>query len=579
MPLFGSHTPESLLGRNDSKNPATTCKGITSNGRPCRRSISATGGSQNGVLAVSTIEDGSSAAAAYYCWQHKDQAEDLVDEDATPSKKTRLVTLQERTSLDTLVERLGVLELDPTPGSSDIPNPTGRRFSKNKRPIHHVPRPPTWDSVQNPVIEVPVDLLQQDSPSTQNQHQDYERRTSRRSRPRKEPSFWAMMCCGSADDDYVEVVRHKTRNRPVQRPEMEQSQSRHKHRGGERVSRSETHNPERQSIQQAEGRPQTELAPIARRAKVAVYQDNNSEPVPPARNLATAQARSRSSSAQSTTRPAMTDKPARPLNARASTSETTRLLSLIPSFLSPQITSSLLAELSKPISTTDEPGYIYIFWLTPESQSSPPVDIAKAFMSTDFPGSRTPNRRTGDLLSSQPGVREVNGKRTILLKIGRARNVHRRMTQWENQCGYTPSLLRFYPYVSSTNPSPASTPDVTPKRPVLNPEASEYLRRMSETHARASQGTLSPQASGPRDRRPSLSPENSSSVRQVPNVKRVERLIHVELTDKRLKKECDACGRVHMEWFEVEATREGVKYVDEAVRRWVEWSETNMMRT
>lgn len=38
-----------------------------------------------------------------------------------------------------------------------------------------------------------------------------------------------------------------------------------------------------------------------------------------------------------------------------------------------------------------------------------------------------------------------------------------------------------------------------------------------------------------------------------------------------------ACGREHREWFEVEGvregSREGVREVDEVVRRWVGWSE------
>lgn len=40
----------------------------------------------------------------------------------------------------------------------------------------------------------------------------------------------------------------------------------------------------------------------------------------------------------------------------------------------------------------------------------------------------------------------------------------------------------------------------------------------------------------------------------------------------RVKQEkCGACGREHREWFEVEASKKGVKGVDEVVRRWVDW--------
>ncbi len=56
---------------------------------------------------------------------------------------------------------------------------------------------------------------------------------------------------------------------------------------------------------------------------------------------------------------------------------------------------------------------------------------------------------------------------------------------------------------------------------------------------------------------------------------RVERLIHVELAEKRVTEQaaCENCGREHREWFEVEASREGLRAVDEVIRRWVGWAE------
>jgi hypothetical protein len=53
----------------------------------------------------------------------------------------------------------------------------------------------------------------------------------------------------------------------------------------------------------------------------------------------------------------------------------------------------------------------------------------------------------------------------------------------------------------------------------------------------------------------------------------VERLIHLELAEKQVKRQCTACGKEHREWFEVEANQAGVKAVDETVRRWVGWAE------
>lgn len=62
-------------------------------------------------------------------------------------------------------------------------------------------------------------------------------------------------------------------------------------------------------------------------------------------------------------------------------------------------------------------------------------------------------------------------------------------------------------------------------------------------------------------------------MKKVPYVKRVERLIHLELAEQRVLKECEACGKEHREWFEVEASERGVRGVDECVRRWVGWAE------
>ena len=54
---------------------------------------------------------------------------------------------------------------------------------------------------------------------------------------------------------------------------------------------------------------------------------------------------------------------------------------------------------------------------------------------------------------------------------------------------------------------------------------------------------------------------------------RVERLIHIELENQRVIRDCNECGKQHKEWFEVEASRDGVKAVDEVVRRWVRYAE------
>ncbi len=64
------------------------------------------------------------------------------------------------------------------------------------------------------------------------------------------------------------------------------------------------------------------------------------------------------------------------------------------------------------------------------------------------------------------------------------------------------------------------------------------------------------------------------------NAHKVERLIHIELNGKKASEngKCSACGKEHREWFEVEASRDGVKAVDEIIRRWVDWAERDTLR-
>ncbi|KAF2730360.1 DUF1766-domain-containing protein [Polyplosphaeria fusca] len=501
MPFTG-HTPESLLPRSDSKNPATTCKGITSSGRPCRRGINTAKASRtNGVLAVVSVvsddnDEEEEGLAVFFCWQHKDQAEQLAAANAAEAsnqhgQNTTIFPLQNRSSIDTLVARLGVVDEEPP---EQRPQRQKENRPLNRPPNRRVHRPPTWDRVQGPLMSVPSDLLAEN------------RRTSHRPQPKKKKKkgFWASLCCGSADDDYVEVIRHKKRvdNPPLQMTSQYPVQS-------AMTERPPSHNPGSQ----------------------------------PSSNI-----------------PARKPLAARPDNKTLgqATSQTSNLLAHIPGNIAPQTASALLAELSKPISPHDDEGYIYIFWLTPETAGPAPSSTASSLLA---PPSRPEHgRRTSDVLRQysvrrpqrpdlsrrKPGEHRVSTseKDTILLKIGRASNVHRRMTEWTRQCGYSLSLVRWYPYVSSTpTPSPQGSPANSRRPSYQNQRPSDGGRRVSE------------------------------GVRKVPHAHRVERLIHLELAEQRVKKNCDACGKEHREWFEVEATREGVKAIDEVVRRWVDWAE------
>lgn len=171
-----------------------------------------------------------------------------------------------------------------------------------------------------------------------------------------------------------------------------------------------------------------------------------------------------------------------------------------------------------------------MFWLTPESlPSTPPAEAAPSLLTP--PTRPAGQRRTSDVLNTFALNVHSSNKKKILLKIGRAQNVQRRLNQWTRQCGYNLSLIRYYPYQSSTLSSTSvNEPPTTP--------------------------------------------------RTVPNAHRVERLIHIELSGKRAVNsgKCGVCGKEHREWFEVEASRVGVKAVDEVVRRWVDWGERAAMR-
>jgi hypothetical protein len=493
-----AHTPEALLGRNDSKNPSTTCKGITSSGRPCRRALAAsksplTGRRRSNSEALGGVisivkEDDEIEEADFYCWQHKDQAEQAIKAEITglagrraTRRMTELYPLKEKSSIDTMVQRLG---LD---AESDIGRQDSHKGTRN-------PKPPRRTQT--------TDFAAEHQPSSQAPYREKYNLGGTAHQPRPPPQkrgFWSSLCCmtGDGDGDYMEIVRHK-------------------------------HRVEQQQMSYV-------APPTSNAAARAPY------PSIPARKADTAASAHTPPRSSSTTNP-----------------QTSDLLSLIPGHLTPQTTSALLAELTKPISMNDEDGYIYIFWLTPQSKSTPSESTARSLLAPPGP-SRRPGygRRISDVMTeysfdddepsfadSRSGPRAgTNQRRTIMLKIGRANNITRRMNEWQRQCGYALNLVRWYPYVSS---SPQSSPQHE-RQPLYPADLSRP----------------------PSSRRPS----SGEGVHKVPCVKRVERLIHLELADKQVKKQCSACGKEHREWFEVEASQAGVRGVDEVVRRWVGWGE------
>ncbi|KAK4203011.1 meiotically up-regulated gene 113-domain-containing protein [Triangularia verruculosa] len=413
MPIF-ANTPESRLGRSDSKDPGATCRGITGSGRPCRRSIINEDAPPPPKPKRNRLHVDDPSDPDLYCWQHKDQA--AMSAHSSPGPKlSHTPILEGRTSIDTLAERLGLMK------------------------THSEPRPSRYSggySYQGP-------------------------------RPEKKKGITCCFCFHIPLDDFVPPPRPQPT--PVQKP--------------------------------------TSVS--------TPYRPSGNKP-----------SHSRPSSA-------------RPSSARPSSSQKKNHADLIPANAPPETAAKLAKELAKPFSDNDDAGYIYIFWLTPESQPlTPAAETARSLLSP--PSSRPSGSRTiSDMLASfaafiddddddaRPRSSNGNGGRSkankkILLKIGRATNVQRRLNEWQRQCGYNISLIRYYPYVPSNS--------------------------------------------------------TATTERKVPHSHKVERLVHIELDGLGLRvadrAKCEACGKEHREWFEVEASRKAVEVVDDIVRKWSDWDET-----
>jgi hypothetical protein len=466
---FQYRTPESLVQRCDSKNPASTCRGITSGGKPCRRSLVSPKSSPNSSPVAARHSKAaavlSNDPADLYCWQHKDQAISSVQQNVPPSSRTKIHAIQERTSMDSLVAKLGVASIQETskPGREDKKRPyTQQNSSTDARPLL--------------------------KPQTHT--------------PRKSKSgFWASLCCMGTVDELEE------------------------------------NSPKPETVQVAGKKPLT-----IPHSKSTTGLPTHKPLLPIPTNTPTDKRRTASAPPTTTT-----------------ATNTTSLLPYIPGHVSPQLASTLLTELSKPISPADEAGYIYIFWLTETDNddnnnattTAPSNATAASLLSPSSTSKARAGKTPNDVLNAYTARRRQknnnnNKPRTIKLKIGRANNVHRRMNEWNRQCGYTLSLVRFYPYVSSSS-SPSASPSPSPTKA----KGARKGHKSSPTTA------------------------TTPIVRTVPHAHRVERLIHLELGEKRVMRDCKACGRQHKEWFEIEATEEGVAAVDEVVRRWVGWAEAN----
>jgi len=402
-------------------------------------------------------------AAAFFCWQHQDQANILTSGDQN-GRTANIVPLQERSSIDTLAERLGVVNI------GEAESPSGKRQkNQHTRPARKETLPQKWQDMDGPLLAVHKGKYK-----------------ARKAIPkRKAQSNLGLFCCiRSVDRDTMPPPR------VLRDPEKRE----HYYNGHTRL-------PSTVQI------PQRPSADIERRTEHPQTVTAMGSPMP-----------------SRTSRPDRSiSGSSRPHVSRYPPSQTQDFLSMIPKRLSPRTTSTLLAELAKSVSPHDEEGYIYVFWLTDITVGDPELQATVSMLSETLVSTPSGRRQSGVL---QPHAADPE-KSNLLLKIGRASNVQRRMNEWTRQCGYELSLVRFYPYIPTT---------------VLRPSTSN--------------ATASP------------------APQKVPHAHKVERLIHLELADLRVKRACENCGKEHREWFEVNSSREGLKKVDEVVKRWVGWAQS-----
>lgn len=483
---FIPHTPESKIPRSDSKNPSTTCQGLTASGRPCRRSLAASpksspspNGNRGVCVVLPNIDSSHNRAAAFFCWQHVEQANGLADDEH--AGQSQIVHLKERSSIDTLVNRIGVLDIE-----ADSNRERQQKTRQTRRPIKRETLPQPWQNVPGPLMAVPEGTL----PGRALQKPTLQQQTRQRSKGNSTFTLSFFCCMRQSSAEYEN-------NSGPARP----------HRKSTVLTDSVSTIPKSKD---------QSLLPLKLTTK---SQDNTADsrrqpnPVRPSESFAEPPG-SRN----------------RPFVSRDPSSHTQTLLSMIPTNLPPHLTSLLLSELAKPIGPPDKDlGYIYMFWLTRSTAETPGFNFVSSLIdSTPL----TPTSQVGKAVDTKLDRAEsyaaaVQTSKTVLLKIGRASNVQRRMNEWTRQCNYNLSVIRYYPQFSS---------QALPSNPI-----------------------------GPLNL--PLEP------RKMPNTHRVERLIHIELAEQRVRRLCTGCGKEHREWFEVEASRKGLRKVDEVIKRWVAWGE------
>jgi hypothetical protein len=552
-------TPESYfsgLRRKDSKNALTTCHGVTSNGRACRRPLSSPKNSSKFDGAV-VITGNPKDPAVFFCWQHKDQAGSAVTEDGS------VVELKGRHSLEEAFRSLGLEDV----GEDEEPESPEERVEDVRfpEPTHTVANnygDPNLESRAYPQVIRPRNHRSREESHSESppRSKPRTRRTARMEDPRRrETSFWSsLFSCLTSEEPPPRKSRHREEKARASRPRPEQSSSSRPvmRQPSGKYEQPSRHSPTNlSSINTEPGGPQP---PRIRRREVPTHRRSDSGVVIPRKDDPTL--RRTSENDPSRRRPtlqvyrdavsepfnggpylqpplaASSPQPVsqqRPLNPRSKSTPDPLQLSRTHNEWPPPLPrnasdttrityAKLLTAMSEPPTKADNPGYIYIFWQTDVEATDDETSAVASIISAptlDRGLQRQETvlqRRFFQTSANARLTRTPSQKRTIFLKIGRATNVHQRLTQWKKQCEYAVSLLRSYPY----------------------------------------------------------NPSSDMMGRKVPFVGKVERLIHLhlEMQGQRVKKEC-RCGTEHKEWFEVDATAKGVRDVDEIVRRWVQWSE------
>ncbi|PWW78107.1 DUF1766-domain-containing protein [Tuber magnatum] len=422
-----------------------------------------------------------SGQKVFFCEQHKDQSQNVALRHTASFAKRR--ELLGRGSMDTLIEQVELLVAGEKPGETTTATSRAKKVSPGDYPFIYppesagTPRPPT-------------------------SHRQ-------KKKAQKEQSFWSKLCCcileDPEEDSYPQLKREESDLRAAA-ADIVGNDSTEKRWKAHRRGKGDTH------VVDSESTPPTPPLPMMYPDPSALFSREQ-----------------RNTSAAATPGPV------------AAGGRRNRGNPLIQPTLTEKTAQRIEQELAKPFSEQDEPGYIYVFWLSDSPISPQPTPGSTPSGTPKKSGGRSHQRSASDALrkvvrdaeSAQQGQR-------ILLKIGRANNVQRRLHEWSTQCGYNLSLIRFYPHISASSPGSATPKKATTK--ALNREVGK----------------------------------------KVPNSHRIERLIHLELGDNpenHPEIKCDTCKRTHKEWFSVPATRAGLKGVDEVIKKWVEYGEKSAMVT